>query len=354
MSDSSGGDFETLGGWPGILRELAAGRDLDPAYARAALGQVLEGSATDAQTAAFIFGLKVKGEAPAEVAGLVQAMLAAAAPLDLDDPGSTLDIVGTGGSRALGGRAFNVSTMAAIVAGGAGAKVCKHGNRKASSTSGSTDLLEALGVEVDLDGPGVARCVREAGVGFAFARVFHPSMRFAAPVRAELGVPTVFNLLGPLAHPGQVGRQVVGVADPSLVNLVAESLLERGVERAWIVNGDELLDELTTTGVNSVVEVRSGKLTRFEIDALDYGMARTTNDELGVGDPGENARVARGILAGEAGPLRDMVVLNAAAGLVVADVAVDLASGIEAAAASIDSGRAAGVLDSIIEVSRSA
>ncbi|MCB1256923.1 MAG: anthranilate phosphoribosyltransferase [Microthrixaceae bacterium] len=354
MSDSSGGEFETLGGWPGLLRELAAGRDLDPAYARAALGQVLEGSATDAQTAAFIFGLKVKGEAPAEIAGLVQAMLAAAAPLELDDPRATLDIVGTGGSRALGGRAFNVSTMAAIVAGGAGAKVCKHGNRKASSTSGSTDLLEALGVEVDLDGPGVARCVREAGVGFAFARVFHPSMRFAAPVRAELGVPTVFNLLGPLAHPGQVGRQVVGVADPSLVNLVAESLLERGVERAWIVNGDELLDELTTTGVNSVVEVRAGQLTRFEIDASTHGMARTTNDELGVGDPGENARVARGILAGEPGPLRDMVVLNAAAGLVVADVAVDLDSGIEAAAASIDSGRAATVLDSIIEVSRSA
>lgn len=354
MGSAPGADLADLGGWPGVLRELAAGRDLTPEHACAALSKVLDGSATDAQTAAFIFGLRVKGEAPGEVAGLVRAMVAAAAPLELDDPAATLDIVGTGGSTALGGRAFNVSTMAALVAAGAGATVCKHGNRKASSTSGSTDLLEALGVAVELDGPGVARCVREAGVGFAFARVFHPSMRFAAGVRSELGVPTVFNLLGPLSHPGRVGRQVIGVADPRLVDLVAGAVVERGVEHAWIVNGAGQLDELTTVGANTVVEIRAGEVRRFELDAADLGLPRADNAQLGVGDPAENARAARAILAGEGGPLRDMVVLNAAAGLVVADVAPDLAAALAAAAAAIDDGRARAVLEKVVEVSRAA
>lgn len=350
---SVGDDFTAEGGWARVLTDLAARRDLDQASARTALAHVLDGSATDSQIAAFIFGLKVKGESPNEVAGLVDAMLEAAAPLTLDDPRSTLDIVGTGGSRALSGKAFNVSTMAAIVAAGAGATVCKHGNRKASSTSGSTDLLEELGLVVDLDGDGVAACVRETGLGFAFARVFHPSMRFAAPVRSELGVPTIFNLLGPLSHPGRVGRQLVGVADAALMDLVARSLQQRGVAKAWVVNGDSGLDELTTTGPNEVVEISDGRISRSRIDAVDHGLARTTADQLGVGDPSENARVARSVLTGEHGPFRDMVVLNAGAGLLVADRCADLDGGIAAAAESIDSGSANRVLENLVRVSRS-
>lgn len=350
---SVGDGFTESGGWARVLTELAARKDLEQGLARHALANVLDGNATDAQIAAFIFGLKVKGESPGEVAGLVDAMLEAAAPLVLEDPSSTLDIVGTGGSRALGGRAFNVSTMAAIVAAGAGATVCKHGNRKASSTSGSTDLLEELGLVVDLDGSGVATCVRRTGLGFAFARVFHPSMRYAAPVRSELGVPTIFNLLGPLSHPGRVGRQVVGVSDPSLLDLVARSLFQRGVVKAWVVNGDSGLDELTTTGPNSVIEISDGRMTHLQVDATDHGLGRVTTDQLGVGDPHENAVVARQVLAGVHGPFRDMVVLNAAAGLLVADRCSDLGDGISMAAESIDSGSAGQVLENLVQVSRS-
>ena len=348
------GAFAAIGAWPGVLGELTAGRDLDTDVCRGALERVLAGDATDAQIAAFIVGLRIKGETPDEVVGLVSAMLEVAAPLELDDPDSIVDIVGTGGSTALSGKAFNVSTMASIVAAGAGATVCKHGNRKASSTSGSTDLLEALGVEVELDGAGVAACVREAGVGFAFARMFHPAMRHVAPVRAELGIPTVFNVLGPLSHPGRVGRQVIGVSDPRLMDLVPEVLQRRGLTRAWILHGEGGLDELTTAGTTRVVELRAGELVSFEVAPEDVGLSRVTLADLGVGDPLQNARVAESVLAGEAGPLRDMVVLNAAAGLVVSDLAPDLATAVGAAAAAIDDGSAARVLGRLVAVSRAA
>ena len=348
------GEFAAIGAWPGVLGELTIGRDLDRAVCRGALERILAGDATDAQIAAFIVGLRIKGETPDEVVGLVSAMLEVASPLELEDPDATVDIVGTGGSTALAGKAFNVSTMASIVAAGAGATVCKHGNRKASSTSGSTDLLEALGVEVELEGPGVAACVREAGVGFAFARMFHPAMRHVAPVRAELGIPTVFNVLGPLSHPGRVGRQVIGVADPRLMDLVPEVLQRRGLTRAWILHGEGGLDELTTAGTTRVVELRDGELVRFEVHPEDVDLERVTLAQLGVGDPVENARVAESVLAGEAGPLRDMVVLNAAAGLVVGDVAPDLPSAVLAAAAAIDNGSAARVLGRLVAVSRAA
>jgi len=346
------GAFAAVGAWPGLLGELTAGRDLDADVIKGALERVLAGDATDAQIAAFIVALRLKGETPDEVAGLCAAMLEVSAPLELDHPEAVLDIVGTGGSTALAGKAFNVSTMASIVAAGAGAVVCKHGNRKASSTSGSTDLLEALGVEVELDGPGVAACVREAGVGFAFARVFHPSMRHVAPVRAELGIPTVFNVLGPLSHPGRVGRQVLGVADPRLLDLVPGVLARRGLASAWVVHGEGGLDELTTTGSTRVIELRGGEFREFEVVPEDVGLRRATLADIGVGGPTENARVAESVLAGEAGPLRDMVVLNAAAGLVVSDVVDDLPAGVEAAAAAIDDGRAARVLGRLVAASR--
>jgi anthranilate phosphoribosyltransferase len=347
------GAFAGAGAWPGVIRLLSDGGDLAPDGARGAMERVLAGEATDAQVAALVMGLRSKGESPDEVAGLVDAMLGAAAPLELPDPAGTVDIVGTGGSAALGGRAFNVSTMASIVAAAAGATVCKHGNRRASSTSGSTDLLEALGVEVDLDGPGVVACVREAGVGFAFARMFHPAMRHVAGVRTELGVPTVFNLLGPLSHPGRVGRQVLGVADASKVDLVAGVLARRGMARAWVVRGADGLDELTTTDVTQVVEIRDGvEVDRFTVDPADAGLDRATLDQLAVGDPAQNARAADEVLSGVAGPVRDMVLLNAAAALVVADVASDLADGLARGAAAVDSGEAARTLGELVAVSR--
>ena len=314
--------------------------------------RVLRGEATPVQVAGFLMALRTKGETPEEVAGMVDAMLAAASPLPLLDPDETLDLVGTGGSSALPGGAFNVSTMASVVAAAAGATVCKHGNRKASSTSGSTDLLEALGVEVDLDGYGVATCVRDAGVGFAFARMFHPAMRHAAPVRLELGVPTVFNLLGPLSHPGKVGHQVIGVADSERVELVAGALARRGTTRSWVVHGHDGLDELTTTDATTVVEVIGREIAgRSEITPESVGLERVGVEDISVGDPSQNAHAANAMLEGERGPVRDMVVLNAAAGLVVCGLVDDLQSGVERCAAIIDSGRAAGTLGKLVAVS---
>lgn len=348
------GAFAEVGAWPGLLRELTAGGDLSADVTRTALERVLAGEATDAQIAAFIVALRMKGESVDEVLGLVDAMLAAASPLVLDDPSSTIDLVGTGGSSALGGRAFNVSTMAAVVAAAAGATVCKHGNRKASSASGSTDLLEALGVEVELHGPAVAACVREAGVGFAFARMFHPAMRHVAPVRTELGIPTVFNVLGPLSHPGRVTRQVLGVADPRLMSLVPDVLRRRGMDHAWVVHGSDGLDELTTTGPTAVTVVRGGELTEIEVTPESVGLQRSTLDQLAIGGPDENAAAARDLLEGRAGPVRDMVLLNAGAGLVVADLVPDLCAGVERAAAAVDTGAAVRVLGELVAVSRAA
>ena len=347
------GAFAAAGAWPGVLRRLLDGGDLDADTCRAALERILAGEATDAQVAAFVVALRAKGEAAGEVVGLVDAMLDAAAPLPLVDPDATVDIVGTGGSSALGGRAFNVSTMASVVAAAAGATVCKHGNRAASSTSGSTDLLEALGVEVDLDGDGVVACVREAGVGFAFARMFHPAMRHVAPVRAELGVPTVFNVLGPLSHPGRVRRQVLGVADHRLVDLIADVVAARGAIHTWVVRGEDGLDELTTTTATTVVRVRDGAVVdRVSITPESVGLRRATLDELAIGDPSANARAADEVLAGSAGPVRDTVLLNAGAALVVADVVDSLADGVERAAAAVDDGRAARTLGALVAASR--
>lgn len=348
------GAFAEVGAWPGLLRQLTAGEELSSEVTRAVTDVILTGDATDAQVAALLVGLRMKGETAGEVAGMVGAMLDAAATLDLDDPAGTVDLVGTGGSRALGGRAFNVSTMASIVAAAAGVTVCKHGNRKASSASGSTDLLEALGVAVELAGPGVVACVREAGVGFAFARVFHPSMRHVAGVRTELGIPTVFNILGPLSHPGRVTRMVLGVADGRLMDLIPDVLALRGVDHAWVVHGEDGLDELTTTGATQVTEIRGAEQRRFRITPEDVGLPRVALEDLAVGGPEENAAAARSVLAGDRGPLRDMVVLNAAAALVVAGEVEDLGAGVSAAGAAIDDQRAARVLGRLVATSRAA
>lgn len=339
-----------FGGWPEILQRVSTGQDLDYDSAKGALAEVLGGESTEAQIAAFAVALRTKGETSTEVAAMVDAMLAASAPLELSNPKSTIDIVGTGGSKALPGGAFNVSTMAAIVSASAGATVCKHGNRKASSTSGSTDLLEALGVKVELDGVGVRACVDEVGVGFAFARTFHPAMRFAGPVRAQLGIPTVFNILGPLSHPGHVGHQVVGVADPARVSLVADVLAQRGVT-AWVVHGSDGLDEITTTGPTSVVEVLNGFTREFELTPQSLGIPTATPEQISVGDPAENALVARALMEGQSGPLADIVVVNAAAALVVSGEYADMGAGMEAATAVLSDGRAATTAQLLVDVS---
>jgi anthranilate phosphoribosyltransferase len=339
--------IERVGGWTHILGRLVDREDLRGEEAAAGLASILAGEASSAQVAAFIVALRVKGETVEEVAGMVGAMLGAAAPLEL--PPDTIDIVGTGGSPRRRVKALNVSTMACLVAAAAGATVCKHGNLKASSTSGSFDLLGALGIGYDLDGPALAAVVREVGVGFCFARSFHPAMRHAGPVRAELGVPTVFNLLGPLSHPGRVRRQVVGVGDPRSMDLVAGALAARGSEHALVVHGHDAIDEVALTGPTEVREVRDGEVVAATtFTPGDAGLATVPVDDLPGGDAGENARIARAVLAGEGGPARDIVVLNAGAGLYVAGLAAGIAEGSALAASAIDDGSAQAVLDQVV------
>ena len=343
--------IEDVGGWKGVLGALVEHPELSGDQARAAIGSILSGAATPAQIGGFLAGLQTRGATGGEVAAMVDAMLAHAQPLDLPAPAAVVDIVGTGGSRLRQDRAFNISTTACFVVAGAGVPVCKHGNRKASSSSGSTDVIEALGIAVELDGPATVRCVTEAGLGFAFARAFHPAMRHAGPVRAELGIPTVFNVLGPLSHPGRVQRQVIGVANPELAPLVAQVFARRGAPRAMVVHGSDGLDELTLSGPSTIHEVRDGQIQVHEVHPSDVGLTAVKVEDLGVGAPEENAAVVREILGGGGGPRREVVELNAAAGLVVGGVVEDLRDGIELARQSIESGAALACLERLIEVS---
>ena len=341
--------LDNYGGWAGVLGTLAAGRDIGPGEARAALGSILAGEATDAQVAAFIVALRLKGPAVGELLGLVGAMRDAATPLDL--PEDAIDIVGTGGTAGRKNHALNVSTMACFVAAGAGARVCKHGSVKASSTSGSFDLLYAVGVPITASSQEVAEAVHTAGLGFAFAKTFHPAMRHVAAVRSEVGISTVFNLLGPLSHPGHVKRQVLGVLERSLAPTMAAVLQATGSVRSLVVHGDDQYDELSTTGPNLVVDLNEGEVREYRVEAADVGLPSATHDQLRGGDTVTNARILAAVLAGEHGPKRDMVVLNAAAGLVVAGIADDLAEGVDAAAAAIDDGRAARKFDEVTTAS---
>lgn len=331
--------LDVHGGWPGILGTLAGGDDLSAEATRSVLSTILAGEATDAQIAAFIVGLRIKGETVEELTGLQGAMIDAATPLSV--PPETIDIVGVGGAVSRRAHALNVSTMASFVAAGAGATVCKHGNRKASSTSGSFDLLEALGIDVDVSPDALEQQVDEHGLGFAFARTFHPAMRHVGPVRAELGIPTVFNILGPLSHPGRLTRQVIGVADWSIADQMIRVLHATGSRRSMVVHGDGGLDELTTTGPSRMLSLDGDEITEITVDATALGLAPATVDDLAGGDAAVNAEIARRVFGGEHGPKRDIVVLNAAAGLVAAGVADDLPAGVAAAESAIDDGRAA-------------
>lgn len=334
--------------WPDVLARLLARDDLPDALAERALATILEGNATDAQIAAFAVALRAKGESPAELAALVRTMLRFAERVEVDDVGPLVDTCGTGGDRS---GSVNVSTMAAIVAAGAGARVAKHGNRAASSQCGSADVLEALGVVIDLGPEGVARCIRDVGIGFCFAPRFHPAMRFAGPPRRELGVPTTFNYLGPLANPARVRRQTVGVSDPAMAERMVATLAALGAERALVFYGHDGLDELTTTTTSTVHELRDGSIRTFELDPTDFGISRAVPGELAGGEAAGNAAVVHQVLAGQPGAARDIAILNAGASLVAAGIADDVGAGIEAARTSIDDGHAVAVLEAFVRTS---
>ncbi len=342
-----------LGGWKAVLGPLCANEDLTSLQAGAAMAEILEGDASPAQIAGLAIALRMKGETVEEMAGLVATMLdfAARVPLSPSTTGRVIDTCGTGGDRS---GTINVSTIAALVAAGAGAPVCKHGGRAASSHAGSADVLETLGVVIDLGPEGVARCVEEVGMGFCFAARFHPAMRHAVPVRRDLGVPTVFNFLGPLANPARVRRQVVGVSDPRMAEKVLGVLRANGAVRALVVYGHDGLDELTTTSTSTVHEVDDGAVRTYIVDPAALGLAPATRADLLGGDAATNAARARAVLDGVGGPHRDIVVLNAAAALVAAGMATDLENGLIAACAAIDNGEAARTLAELVRVSTEA
>ena len=334
--------------WPGLLHRLIAGEDLTSAQTAWAMDQIMSGEASPVQVAGFLVALRAKGESVGELAGLVEAMLAHAVPIEVVGP--VVDVVGTGGDRA---HTVNISTMAALVVAGAGVRVVKHGNRAASSACGSADVLEELGVRLDLSPAQVAQVATDAGITFCFATVFHPSMRHAAVARGQLGVATAFNFLGPLTNPARPAASAVGVADARMAPLMAGVLAERGVS-ALVFRGDDGLDELTTSGASTIWEVRDGAGSEQRFDPADLGVTRSPVSALRGADAAHNAAVARRLLAGEAGPVRDAVLLNAAAALVAAEAAGGVAvqgtlterigQAVQCAATAVDSGAAADVL----------
>src|SRR3954471_4364927 len=326
-----------------ILAELTRGVELSPDAVDAAVGEIFEGRVSDVQAAAFIVALRTKGETEAELAALVRTMHKFGTPVDV--PAGAIDTCGTGGDRS---GTVNVSTMAALIAAGAGARVVKHGNRAASSQAGSADVLEELGVAIDIGPEGVAHCVESAGVGFCFAPRYHPSMRFLGPARSQIGGPTTFQFFGPLANPARVRRQAVGVSDSTMAKRMLGTLRELGTERAMVFSGDDGLDELTTTTTSTVHELADGAVHSYAIDPLDLGIGRADAAELVGGDATDNARMLRAVLAGEKGQHRDLAALNAAAALVVAGIAPDLANGFEAACESLDNGAAERALEALV------
>jgi anthranilate phosphoribosyltransferase len=330
--------------WPALLSQLIAGTDLDTRDAVWAIDQMMSGTATHAQVAAFVVALRVKGETPAELAGLADGMLLHSCQVRV--PRRAADVVGTGGDHA---HTVNISTMAALVTAAAGVPVVKHGNRAASSRCGAADVLEELGVAIDLGPDEVARCVAETGIGFCFAPRFHPAMRHVAGVRRELGVPTAFNFLGPLTNPAQPGAALVGCADLRMAPVMAQVLADRGVS-ALVVRGDDGLDEITTTTSTSVWVVEGGVVRRDQLDPRALGVPVARRADLRGGDAATNADAVRQVLAGNPGPVRDAVLLSAAAALVAhrgpsGDLTGDLGAMAQRAAEAVDSGAAAALLE---------
>jgi anthranilate phosphoribosyltransferase len=338
--------------WPSLLRRLIRGEDLGAVETAWVMDRVLSAEATPAQLAGFLVALRAKGETAGEIAGLAEAMLRHARRVVV--PGPAVDVVGTGGDHA---HTVNISSMAAVVVAAAGAPVVKHGNRAASSASGAADVLEALGVAVDLPPDGVAACVGEVGIGFCFAPVFHPSFRHAAGPRRELGIATAMNVLGPLTNPAQPRAALVGCADARMAPVLAEVFADRGAS-VLVVRGDDGLDELTTTTTTTVWAVAEGQVHQEKVDPAALGLAAATRDDLRGGTPAENAEVFRALVAGQEGPVRDAVLLNAAGALVAYDgrpgqLAEALPAALERAASAVDSGAAERLLTRWAEYSTS-
>ena len=333
-----------------LLKTVMAGRDLTQEQAEDVFNRLMDGALAEAQVAGLLVALAAKGESVAEITGAARAMRAHSVKIDSPDD-DLIDTCGTGGT---GLNTFNISTAAALVAAGAGARVAKHGNKTNTRPSGSADVLAALGVNLDADPVTEARCLAEAGVCFCFAVRHHPAMKYAAPVRKALAVRTIFNVLGPLTNPAGAKRQLVGVFDEAWLEPIAETLAALGAERAMVVHADEGLDEMSTSSPTQVADVVGGKVTRRTITPEDFGLARAKLEDLAVDDPDDSARRIKAVLAGGSGADRDIVILNAAAALAVAGKAETIAGGIPLAEKAIDSGAAAAALEKLVEISNSA
>lgn len=336
------GDFKPL------IAKVASGEALSRDEAEAAFDIMMSGEATPSQIGGFLMALRVRGETVEEIAGAVATMRAKAVPVDA--PPGAIDVVGTGGDAA---GTYNISTTAAFVVAGAGVPVAKHGNRALSSKSGAADVLKELGVNIELAPEKVAQCIREAGIGFMFAPAHHSAMRHVGPSRVELGTRTIFNLLGPLSNPAGVKRLLVGMFSPDWLEPAADVLKELGAEAAWMVHGAGGVDEISVAGRTQVVELKDGRITRFEISPADVGIAEAPLEAIKGGEAAENAKALRSLLEGAPGAYRDTVLMNAGAALVVAGAAKDLGEGVALATASIDQGKARSSLDTLIKVSNS-
>ncbi|MCD5400732.1 MAG: anthranilate phosphoribosyltransferase [SAR202 cluster bacterium Io17-Chloro-G1] len=329
------------------INALVEGHSLTMGEAAASMNEIMEGHATPAQFGAYVTALRLKGETVQEIAGMARVMREKA--LHVSVAAALVDTAGTGGDRS---GSFNISTTAALVAAGAGIKVAKHGNRAMSGATGSADVLEALGVNIDLSPEGVQQCIEEVGFGFMFAQRYHPSMRFAAGPRREIGIRNVFNILGPLTNPAGAKRQVIGVADPAMARRMAEVLGTLGSERALVVHGEDGMDELTITGPSQVWELKDGSVTEYAFTPDSVGLQTADAGTLAATSPDDSAATVRSVLGGTFGPARDVVLLNAAAALAVGDAAQSLSDGVALASESIDSGAASRVLTGLAELSQ--
>ncbi len=327
---------------------LVAGKNLTYEEAYFVMGEIMSGEATPAQVGAFLTALRLKGETADEIAGLASVMRTKATPVKIKGP--AIDIVGTGGD---GAATFNISTAAAFVVAGAGLKVAKHGNRAMSSQCGSADILEALGVKIDLSADSVAECIENAGIGFMFAQVFHPAMRYAAPVRKEIGIRTLFNILGPLTNPANVEYILLGVPSEDLGAKIAAVLKRLGIKHALVVYGKDGLDEISISGKSIIWEITKDKLSApYEVTPKDFGFSKAEIGEVKGGTPRENASLLTRVLGGEKSVLRDIVVMNAAAGLIAGDAAKNFKDAVKLAQESIDSSKAKGKLERLVTLSR--
>lgn len=347
MSDSAANPQEPNRLLTGAIDALASGRDLEPGQAAEALDEIMSGRASQIETAAFLIALRTKGETTSELVGLARSMRSHSVPVKSGRP-ALVDTAGTGG----GTPTFNVSTTAAFVATGAGCAVAKHGNRSATGTSGSADLLEALGARIDLGPEAVAQAIDKVGFGFMFAPIYHPAMRFLVPVRKALAVRTVFNFLGPLTNPAGATRQLIGVSDAGFLRTMAEALSQLGAVHALVVCGMEQIDEMSASGSTHVIEVRGTDVTERDVTPGDFGLDHVDSTHFSAGTPQENAGVTRRIFSGDDCPERILTVINAAAAIYVGGEAESLEEGARKAEQSIDSGAAQKSLDAYVKMSQ--